>query len=1043
MRLHHLTLTAYGPFAGTVSIDFDDLNREGIFLLNGPTGSGKSSILDAICFALYGSTASGRKDLKSRFADPSQKPEVELVCTIAGKRYRIVRNPEYVRPGKRKNSGLQKENAKVLIQTLDRVTGESTPDPAITRIDEAATFILEKMGLTAAQFNQVMLLPQGQFQQFLTATSADREKLLRQLFGAEDYQRIEETLKDHARKAQDAASQATVKRDADMNRVQRALASTAIEQARDLLGIKDLADHEALEQEAPTSEPTSLLALAATCSADIEELRNNLEGALAEKTALLEDLADRKKNLAQEIDHWQEYNRLTTLQEELHNQKPTIDQHNHALSRHRAAELVGPFMTAARRAETALAEAHQRAELARNQAADSIRAAQELLSGPALETDLLTQASGLVHRELTEDVLLDFSRQAEETIQALANFHRDELLRADTAQKYEVARTHLAQAQHKLTAALETQKNLEESMAADRAAYEEVDLAPVHYETAQADLAAAQQALAQAKKLTQARKKTEATAAAASSAEAKRRQVAHEYETLQRQRFENAAHTLALALTPGQPCAVCGSENHPNPATENGRAVTDIELETAATARAAAEEQATRALAEHATASGALAQLIDNGAPEPDAAASAHQAAEAKLAKAQTALAQRKALAVRLQETETKLQKATANVTDCQQAIITSQSQLETHSSTMTTLEEALAPHRQQLPFNQRASRLQHITSHLNQILTAQTEHGRYQEQATSTQQELHQALKESPFSDTAEATAALLPPATAATYEASVTEHRNQTLSVQALLGNDSMKQIRKLQQTGRTAPNQADLDQLSHQLTEARQERDRLMTTSTRLTTLSEELLDARADLARSISHNQKLIEDAHLKKQLADVANGLSHDNRLRMTLSTYVLAFQLSEVAEAASDHLQRMTHGRYRLEHTDESDGRTRKSGLGLNVFDAWHNAARKPDSLSGGETFMASLALALGLADVVQAANGGIDIDTLFVDEGFGSLDDETLEEVMATIDDLREGGRVIGLISHVAEMKNRITKHIQLATSPQGSHLVTEQGAL
>lgn len=224
----------------------------------------------------------------------------------------------------------------------------------------------------------------------------------------------------------------------------------------------------------------------------------------------------------------------------------------------------------------------------------------------------------------------------------------------------------------------------------------------------------------------------------------------------------------------------------------------------------------------------------------------------------------------------------------------------------------------------------------------------------------------------------------------------------------------------------------------------RDTYLRTGVRLSAAYQELTSIVTELTTSLGYNQELLVQALRARSLAATATAAkSSDNALRMTLTTYVLAAQLEEVAQAASEHLEQMTHGRYTLEHTDDAEGRGSKSGLGLTVRDAWHGATRHPSTLSGGETFMASLCLALGLADVVQRTNGGIEIDTLFVDEGFGSLDEETLEEVMTTLDSLREGGRVIGLISHVAEMKNRITRQVQLTTSPTGSSLKSETGAV
>ena len=154
MRIHRLELTAYGPFPGTITLDFDDLNREGIFLLNGPTGSGKSSILDAICFALYGTTSSGRTDLKSRFAEPHVQPRVILDCTIGTDRYRIDRSPAYERPKKR-GQGTITEQAKTLVEKFDATTGSWEPDPAITRHKDAGDFMLSVLGLNAQQLSLI------------------------------------------------------------------------------------------------------------------------------------------------------------------------------------------------------------------------------------------------------------------------------------------------------------------------------------------------------------------------------------------------------------------------------------------------------------------------------------------------------------------------------------------------------------------------------------------------------------------------------------------------------------------------------------------------------------------------------------------------------------------------------------------------------------------------------------------------------------------------------------------------------------------------
>ena len=200
------------------------------------------------------------------------------------------------------------------------------------------------------------------------------------------------------------------------------------------------------------------------------------------------------------------------------------------------------------------------------------------------------------------------------------------------------------------------------------------------------------------------------------------------------------------------------------------------------------------------------------------------------------------------------------------------------------------------------------------------------------------------------------------------------------------------------------------------------------------------AAGSLGRLRAEYEELAESGREPRERADVLRGLaeaargSGDNSYRMSLNAYVLAARLEQVAIAASERLVAMSDGRYTLQHSDARAARNAKSGLGLEVVDEWTGRRRDTSTLSGGESFMASLSLALGLADVVQQEAGGVDIETLFVDEGFGSLDEQALEQVMDALEGLRDGGRVVGLVSHVGEMKQRIGSQLQVVKQRNGS---------
>ncbi|WP_058753904.1 SbcC/MukB-like Walker B domain-containing protein [Rothia kristinae] len=235
--------------------------------------------------------------------------------------------------------------------------------------------------------------------------------------------------------------------------------------------------------------------------------------------------------------------------------------------------------------------------------------------------------------------------------------------------------------------------------------------------------------------------------------------------------------------------------------------------------------------------------------------------------------------------------------------------------------------------------------------------------------------------------------------------------------------------------------VEQAARREAAAQEEHERVLLTRERAQQLLADLRELAVRWGDWARRSGRRAERARRIGDLAEVAAGNGAENLQRMSLTTYVLAAQLEEIAEAASLRLQQMSSGRYTLRHSDAAAGHGRRSGLGLEVFDAWSSVARPTSSLSGGESFMASLCLALGLADVVQARAGGVQIDTLFVDEGFGSLDEDTLEDVMDAIDGLRENGRVIGLISHVADLRARIPQHLRVRRTPAGSLIESDAG--
>lgn len=1048
MRIHSLDINAYGPFPGTISLDFDDLNEAGIFLLNGPTGSGKSSILDAICYALYGSTSSGRTDLKSRFAEPEAQPWVKLECSVAGKRYRIFRSPEYMRPKKR-GSGFTREQANVTIEVFDAKAGNWEEDASVTRHKDAGDFMYSVIGLTAQQFNQVMLLPQGKFQQFLVAKSADREELLKKLFSTREFERIQQILEDKAKDAEAKATEAEAALRSLIERAQRAEKAADLPAARQLLvgdtGADQVDATNAGEQ--PPSpdwqelDPAAALSLTQQLLDDVTELNRVATDRTQTAAAEIAELRQQEVSLGELKRHWDQYRALLSQQEQLDSRREQVAKAEADLALHRRAAAVLPLLTALERATAALNDSQGRLEAVIGNLGSSTDTALAGIDSAAPERALLIDVQSLTDDVQTEHQVAELNRQAEN----LNDLARSDQLLTSLMQERAQADKKTEGLEKALDAASAAVLEQERHLAELTANFNALEDAGAQLAAAQTQCDTAESAVALARKLEAGRKRVEVAEAEAASTQKTRQEASARAESLQQQRFDRAAQTLASNLQPGQPCAVCGSQEHPAPATftKEVPAISAEEVKKAIAVRDQAESRAQAALVELTSAQTSVTELVAAGASDLASALTRRQQAQSSLDETQSKVLRRTELAQQRADAETGHKRRREAESSSATALAQHRALLGSLKERIEKEEAVLEKHRQPVGFAQRAASLSKVAQSLVSALSTQQESERLAKARAQAEEELTQVLETGGFSNETEALQGHLPVEQERALTALVQTHQQEQFTLAGHLASKAMADIAARVQRGEEPPTPQALNEATQLRHSSEQERDTYLRAGVRIGAAQQEFTNLTTELATSLSHNQELLALAHRARSLAATATAAkSSENTLRMTLTTYVLAAQLEEVAQAASEHLEQMTHGRYTLEHTDDAEGRGSKSGLGLTVRDAWHGATRHPSTLSGGETFMASLCLALGLADVVQRTNGGIEIDTLFVDEGFGSLDEETLEEVMTTLDSLREGGRVIGLISHVAEMKNRIARQVQLTTSPTGSSLKPETGA-
>ncbi|MGZ4467166.1 MAG: AAA family ATPase [Nocardioidaceae bacterium] len=1002
MRLHHLTVSAFGPFAGTEELDFEELNDSGLFLMTGPTGAGKSSVLDAICFALYGQVPGVRavKTLKSQHAAADARPEVVLDLSIRDRRFVIRRSPEWSRP-KRRGDGTTVEKAQAsIIETTD-----GTERLLSSRAAEVGLLVGELMGMQAAQFTQVAMLPQGEFQHFLRASSQDRHAVLERLFRTDRFSRIEEWVADHSRTLRDRAGQG----ERDVQRLLDTMADRAgVDLPEDLTGDTLATSDHAVAHAVGWAE--ELLAEARSglvaCSGTLEDARtaattarvrhdeaSALHAALGRRTAAVSTLAVLDESQATEDDA-----------------RARLE----ADARASRCAAVLTLLDDAAATHTRLAAARDESRSALTQLAAAGLAVPHPVTGAALadlEREIrsrITRTEGLLPRERA-------LRVARET---LGTTRRTLAERQEQAAQDAERLAELPAQRGTLTAQLDAA-----TQTASRV--EALDLEQA--------AATARHAAAQAV--------PEAMAAVSRLQEDERAARDHALDARQRlldvveRRLAGMAAELAGRLEDGTPCQVCGSTDHPALAAAAVDAVTEQDQQDAT-----AEHERLTAAHDEAAGRAAEAQRTLDGLHQaaqglsPDEAAGRVAEVERSLEAARQAARDRADLTARL----TRLDGDEAARTQRLHALQTEIATLEqAGAAAEATIEQITAEIATAVGADtgDDTGPLDTVLDGLRRALDRVGSAGTAWEQAEDAAERFEQLagqagdlVREQGFGAVAEARAALLGPDTRDRLTALLDE-RDRTRARARLVLDDP-----EVHAAGEADP--PDLDARAVALAEA----ERTLAEASGAHTLAEQLVAA---LGTSLGRLQETLvawspvrEESVRAESMAKLVRGMGGDNQLQMRLSAYVLATRLDQVVDAANERLAHMRDQRYLLQRTGRATRKRAQAGLGLEVVDEWTGDVRDPATLSGGETFVISLSLALGLADVVTQEAGGVEIETLFVDEGFGMLDADTLDDVMDRLDGLRAGGRTVGVVSHVTEIRNRIPTQVHVEKRRDGSSL-------
>ena len=921
MRPLHLTLSAFGPYAGQVEIPLEQLGERGLYLITGDTGAGKTTLFDAITYALYGEPSGNNRDpsmFRSKYAQPDTPTWVELVFSYGGQTYTVRRSPEYERPAKRGGG-----------TTLQRAEAElHLPDGRlVTKTREVTGEIVNIIGLDRSQFAQIAMIAQGDFLKLLLADTRSRQEIFRKLFPTRGYMVFQEKVKSES---------GALQRECEAARA----------------SVKQYIDGVLCFQEEPLY-PQWERAWAGELP--IQETVELLE-------ALLEQDRERDTQCNEELEQldgeWKAVTALLAKAEELEKAQSQLEE-----AQVRRETCKAQWEAAQQQLEAQTAQAPQldslRAQLADLEAElPRYQELEQLRQNLTAQTQSIRQQSTWLEEQENEqqrrEKELELWRQERAGLEE-AGAQRERLLGLQTR----------AQEQSRRLEELNTM------LAGCRQARVNLEGAQKRYGVARQKAQAAQE----------------------------------DYTGKNQAFLDEQAGILAQDLAEGQPCPVCGSLTHPNPAQLSPGAPTEEELNRAKQAWEAAQQTASTWSVEAGKARTALEEreqrlrsqmahvLPEQGADQPlDQVAQSIQEAQGE---AQEALAQVKG---QLRQVEAALARKRQLDT-----------QIPQQEQRLGELEQAIASAREQLAgANSRREELQgQIHTLEGQLRYPQAE------QARQEQSDLKGELQR--------------------LEEAQTQAQRRANAAQLALTGaEEAVKQLTQLVEQSQPVDVEAqrarsqELALRRAQLTAVQRELHTRLTTNR---TALEQIQGKTAQLAQ-------LEQRYTWVRTLSNTVNG-TLPGKEKIALETYVQMTFFDRILRRANLRLLVMTGGQYELKRRREAAGSRGQSGLEMDVIDHYNGTERSVKSLSGGESFQASLALALGLSDEIQSSAGGIRLDTMFVDEGFGSLDEESLSKAMGALGDLAQGNRLVGIISHVSELKEKIDKQIVVRKDRTGGSRV------
>ena len=926
MKPLKLTMSAFGSYAGKNVIDFT--GQQGIFLITGDTGAGKTTIFDAITYALYNQTSGGERNgnmMRSQYAQPEAETYVELEFLYRGQTYRVRRNPDYKITKTLKNGKIREQKVP---HSVELTLPDGTVFPEKKNATDAK--IIEILGLTADQFSQIVMIAQGDFLKLLYTKSDERKMIFSKLFRTDIYWKIQENLR---RKSMEMDE-----------RIQE--------------------NDRAFEQEKsriiplPESEELPLDEL-------VERLRERLKDALKEQNLRRANVEELNKKITK----YEEINKLFRSLEKIRQTGKELEARQ-AESKERRQQIEN-----ARKADKVLVAEQQ-----------NLRQQQEVeQSAQAIAKMTETLAND---QEMFESLKTQLQESEAKQKREAADIQKKMLALEQSFPSYEALQNARSEEQQAKKVWEDLGKTSEES-----------------FHKKEAGIAALKEQQKQQEQVVEQTKKNwEQTSLGASES-------AKHYEHMYEAFLKEQAGILAENLSAGCPCPVCGSTVHPDPAKLSDHAVTELEVEQAKKTRAAAEEKRDLAYA-----------AFEAEKTEKQKLAQAVEKEEADFVLAQTIAKQQRKEA---EQNYVSLQKIAEQIRE--KLVYPSFAEAKKQYAAM---QKALAAAEQEIERKrQKVSELAEAMNTLKGQKLAEEENQKTAKKlAAKTEKEYAKLLEKSGFVSEETYHLAILPERSRSKLEREEKEYESQCLRQQ------SEQKLLEKQVSGKTY---TDTTELNEQLKAEKQALKEAEKTYMELHTAYENDRSVLQNCAVYLEKGKKLESEDQVIKSLSKTANGRLSGSA-KIDFETYIQRQYFKQIIHEANKRLLTMSNHQFILKLKEEANtGRKTNEGLDLSVYSLVTDSERDVKTLSGGESFLAALAMALGLSDIVERSAGAIHPDMMFIDEGFGSLDAQSRQQAIEVLAELAGDSRMVGIISHVTELKEQIDRKLVVSRTDKGSRAV------